>query len=152
MKIGILSGYFNPLHGGHLNMILDAKKRYDEVVVIVNNDKQQKMKKGSIIMTEQERTNIMLELKSIDLVILSVDEDRTVCKTLERIRNASGPEAELFFCNGGDQDSTTIPEAKTCLENNISLRDGIGGAKTNSSTRIHKKTFNKETAQRFWNQ
>ena len=39
MKIVIVSGYFNPLHGGHIDMIEAAAKMGESLIVIVNNDK-----------------------------------------------------------------------------------------------------------------
>ena len=82
MKIVIVSGYFNPLHGGHLDMIEAAAEMGDKLIVIVNNDKQQLLKKGKIILDENNRLRLMRALKGVDQVILSIDEDPTQIKSL----------------------------------------------------------------------
>ena len=81
MKIVIVSGYFNPLHGGHLDMIEAAAEMGDKLIVIVNNDKQQLLKKGKIILDENNRLRLMRALKGVDQVILSIDEDPTQIKS-----------------------------------------------------------------------
>jgi len=135
----VLSGYFNPIHRGHIRMVQHAKKLGDKVVVIVNNDKQQHLKKGKIIMGEDERQEVVTALRDVDEVILSIDEDRTVLKTLEHIgKKYTGH--KIIFANGGDRSSvTTIPEAEVCQELGIDLKFGIGGEdKPQSSTNINK--------------
>ncbi|MBW3020651.1 adenylyltransferase/cytidyltransferase family protein [Candidatus Woesearchaeota archaeon] len=136
MKVTIVSGYFNPIHLGHLRYIQDAKSRGDYLIVIVNNDKQQILKKGKIIMDENERLEIIKELRSVDEVILSIDEDRSVCRTLELIRSEH-PDDDLYFCNGGDRpDMDSIPESK--LNIGLKFEFGVGGNdKINSSTNIN---------------
>ena len=77
MRVVIVSGYFNPLHGGHIDMIEAAAAMGDKLIVIVNNDKQQLLKKGKIILNESNRLRLMRALKGVDQVILSIDEDPT---------------------------------------------------------------------------
>jgi len=126
MIISIVSGYFNPFHLGHLRMIQSAKPFSDKLIVIVNNDKQQILKKGKIIMDEEERVEILKAFKDVDEVVLSIDEDATVCKTLELIGNKY-PHDKKIFCNGGDRkDLNTIPEGNICLEKDIELKFNIG--------------------------
>lgn len=138
MKIVIVSGYFNPLHGGHLDMIESAAGLGDELIVIVNNDKQQVLKKGKIILDEKNRLRLMRALKGVKNVVLSIDEDPTIIKTLEMVANQH-PGDELVFANGGDRDSAkAIPEADICEKHNISMVFDAGGTtKTDSSTRIN---------------
>ena len=138
MKIVIVSGYFNPLHGGHLDMIESAAGLGDELIVIVNNDKQQVLKKGKIILDEKNRLRLMRALKGVSSVVLSIDEDPTIIKTLEMVANQH-PGDELVFANGGDRDSAkVIPEADICEKYNISMVFDAGGTtKTDSSTRIN---------------
>lgn len=138
MKIVIVSGYFNPLHGGHLDMIESAAGLGDELIVIVNNDKQQVLKKGKIILDEKNRLRLMRALKGVSSVVLSIDEDPTIIKTLEMVANQH-PGDELVFANGGDRDSAkAIPEADICEKYNISMVFDAGGTtKTDSSTRIN---------------
>ena len=43
-KAIIVSGYFNPLHKGHLELFQEAKERSDMLMVIVNSDLQRELK------------------------------------------------------------------------------------------------------------
>jgi cytidyltransferase-like protein len=145
MKVVFVSGYFNPLHGGHLDMIEAAAKMGDHLVVIVNNDKQQMLKKGKIILDEANRLRLMRALKGVDQVILSVDDDPTVRKTVELIANQY-PDCKLVFAQGGDRDSDKVnPEAEVCRKHGIDIVYGVGTdvrglVKPDSSTRINQAT------------
>jgi len=147
MKIVIESGYFNPLHGGHLDMIEAGKKLGDKLIVIVNNDKQQLLKKGKIILTEDNRARVMVALRDIDEVVVSIDDDPTVIKTLEMIAQKY-PNDELIFANGGDRSSAkVVPETEVCEKYGIEMLFGIGGeSKADSSTRINQETGDEEKA------
>ncbi len=98
------SGYFNPIHYGHIEYLEKSKQLGDKLIVIVNSDKQSHLKKGASFMPEDERLKIVRSLRCVDAAVLSVDEDRTVCKTLSHLH----PD---IFTNGGDQNNDTIPEA-----------------------------------------
>ena len=126
-----VSGYFSPFHKGHLEYLEKSKKLGDKLVVIVNNDKQSYLKKGSSFMKEDERLEIIRALKCVDYAVLSIDDDRTVCKTLRSVR-------PHIFTNGGDQNNTTIPENKLCEELGINLVDGLGDKIQSSSWLIEK--------------
>ena len=128
MKKVAISGYFDPIHVGHLEYFKKSKKIGDILMVIVNNDHQAKLKKGKAFMPADERVKIIQELKCVDIVVKSIDEDRTVCKTLKEVE----PKPH-FFCNGGDQNNNTIPETAVCLERGIELRDGFGDKIQSSS-------------------
>jgi glycerol-3-phosphate cytidylyltransferase/D-beta-D-heptose 7-phosphate kinase/D-beta-D-heptose 1-phosphate adenosyltransferase len=138
MKIIIESGFFNPLHGGHLDMIEAGAKMGDKLIVIVNNDKQQVMKKGKVILTELNRARLIGALRAVDEVFVSIDDDPTVIKSLEAIAQKH-PNDELVFANGGDRDSEkAIPEGEVCRNYNIEMIFGVGGVeKADSSTRIN---------------
>ena len=138
MKTIIVSGFFNPLHGGHLDMIEAAADMGDNLIVIVNNDIQQILKKDKIILPEQNRARLMRALRNVDEVIISIDEDPTVIKTLHAIADKY-PDHELVFANGGDRDSEkAIPEGDVARDRNITLVFGVGGTeKADSSTRIN---------------
>ena len=135
----ILSGYFNPLHGGHMDMI-EAAAKIGKVIVIVNNDKQQLLKKGKIILDEKTRLRIISSLKQVDEAILSIDDDPTVNKTLKLIaskkQNLGATAPNLVFANGGDRTNKNIAEHQTCEECGIKLLFNVGGEKTDSSSRI----------------
>lgn len=138
MKIVIESGFFNPLHGGHLDMIEAGAKLGDKLVVIVNNDTQQVMKKGKVILDEQNRLRLISALRDVDESFIAIDEDGSVIKSLEKIALAY-PNDELIFANGGDRDSEkAIPEGDVCRRYNIEMIFGVGGVeKADSSTRIN---------------
>jgi glycerol-3-phosphate cytidylyltransferase-like family protein len=97
-------------------------------MVIVNNDEQAILKKGKPFMPADERIQIIQELKCVDYVVKSVDTDRTVCQTL-----ATVSPRPTYFCNGGDQNNNSIPEATICEELGIELRDGFGDKIQSSS-------------------
>jgi len=138
MKIIIESGYFNPLHGGHLDMIEAGKKLGDKLIVIVNNDVQQVQKKGKVILDQTNRLRLVGALRDVDEVILSIDQDPTQIATLEEVAKKY-PNDELVFANGGDRDSEkAIPEGDVCRQYNIEMIFGVGGTvKADSSTRIN---------------
>jgi len=133
----VASGYFNPLHAGHLRYLVAARELGDSLIVIVNNDRQQMLKKHRIIMGEEERIEIVRALRDVDEAVLSIDEDRSVRRTLENIATQHAG-TTVVFANGGDRDSRTdIPETEVCERLGIELRFGVGGAeKVNSSSNI----------------
>ena len=134
----IVSGYFNPIHKGHIEYFNNAKALADELFVIVNNDNQRALKDSKEFQKEQERVFIVSNIKSVDHCVLSIDQDRTVCKTIEKIAVDFRSEYELSFANGGDQNDKTIPERSICDQVGISLIDGLGD-KIQSSSWLLKK-------------
>ncbi len=127
-----VSGYFNPLHIGHIEYFERSKLLGTKLVVIVNNDKQSLLKKGTSFMPENERLEIIRKLRVVDMAVLSIDEDRTVIKTLNCIR-------PHIFTNGGDQTNNLIPEKNICDELGIKLIDGMGEKIQSSSYLLSKK-------------
>ena len=97
----IVSGCFNPIHKGHIEYFNNAKALADELFVIVNNDHQRELKRSKEFQKEEERFFIVSNIKSVDHCVLSIDEDRTVCKTIEKIALDFGNNYELSFANGG---------------------------------------------------
>ena len=137
-KAIIVSGYFNPLHRGHIELFHNAKSKGDKLFVIVNNDIQRELKGSKEFMLEDERVLIVSQISIVDKVFLSVDQDRTVIKSIEEINNADGKEYELYFANGGDQNNQVCPEAEICRRLGINLIDGLGD-KIQSSSWLLKK-------------
>lgn len=127
-KIVCVSGYFDPIHVGHLEYFKFSKKIGTKLMVIVNNDDQAILKKGKAFMPCDERIKIIEEFKCVDYVVKSIDTDRTVCETLRNVEPKP-----YYFCNGGDQNNNTIPEGSVCAERNIELRDGFGDKIQSSS-------------------
>ena len=122
-----VSGYFDPIHIGHLEYLRMAKELGDYLVVIVNNNYQCKLKKGKHFMDENDRVEIVKALRFVDEVFLSVDKDRTVCKSLEEIK----PDV---FANGGDRATSEVPETPVCKKFNIKMVDGLGDKIRSSSS------------------
>ena len=122
-----VSGYFDPIHVGHLDYLRMAKELGDSLVVIVNNNYQCKLKKGKHFMDENDRVEIVKALRFVDEVFLSVDKDRTVCKSLEEIK----PD---IFANGGDRATSEVPETSVCKKFNIKMVDGLGDKIRSSSS------------------
>lgn len=133
----IVSGYFNPLHKGHLEYLIQAKELGDDLFVIVNSDLQRALKGSKEFQNESERLFIMENLRVVDYCILSCDTDRTVIKSLEQIHNDFSDSYNFAFANGGDQNNDTIPEKQICQELGIELYDGLGD-KIQSSSRLLK--------------
>jgi cytidyltransferase-like protein len=134
----IVSGYFNPIHKGHIEYFNNAKALADELFVIVNNDHQRGLKGSKEFQQEQERVFIVSNIKSVDHSVLSIDQDRTVCKTIEKIALYFGETYDLSFANGGDQTNEVCPERPICDQMGITLVDGLGD-KIQSSSWLLKK-------------
>lgn len=126
-KVVATSGYFDPLHVGHLRLFREALKLGDKLVVIVNNDGQAKLKKGKAFMPMEERIEILRALACVDEVIPSIDLDRTVCKTLEMLR----PDV---FVKGGDSTPENVPEKAACDLMACKIIYQVGGEKIQSSS------------------
>lgn len=138
IKVAV-SGYFNPLHVGHLEMIEKAKKLGDYLVVIVNNDKQVKLKGRVPFMNEKDRIKIIKALKDVDEVFLSIDKDKTVCKSLAKVK----PD---IFANGGDRKNLNdVPEYEICQKLKIKMVDGLGRKIRSSSILIADAAQKKKT-------
>jgi len=137
-KAVIVSGYFNPIHKGHLEYLNKAKLLADELFVIVNNDHQRGLKGSKEFQLEEERMLIVSNIKAVDKTILSIDTDRTVCATIEKIAKDFGATYDIAFANGGDQNNDTIPERPICEKMGIALLDGLGD-KIQSSSWLLKK-------------
>jgi cytidyltransferase-like protein len=125
-KIIIVSGYFNPIHKGHLEYFIHAKSKGDSLFVIVNSDHQRALKGSKEFQKEDERLFIIQHIKEVDYALLSIDKDRTVCKTLEMLHVQFGETHKLSFANGGDQNNNSIPEVPICQFFGIELIDGMG--------------------------
>ena len=135
----IVSGYFNPLHKGHLEYFEKAKSKGEELFVIVNSDYQRELKGSIKFQDENERILIISHLKLVNKTILSIDKDRTVQATIKQIHAQYNNNYELLFANGGDQNNTTIPEREICKKLGIKLLDGLGDKIQSSSWLLKNK-------------
>ena len=121
-----VSGYFDPIHVGHLEYLKLAKELGDKLVVIVNNNHQCILKKGKPFMDEADRVEIVKALGIVDEVFLSIDQDKSVCASLEEVK-------PNIFANGGDRYTGEVPETVVCKKLNIEIVDGLGGKIRSSS-------------------
>jgi len=117
--IAATSGYFDPLHVGHIELFKLAKALGDKLIVILNNDEQAVLKKGKPFMSLEERKKILEAIKDVDEVFVSIDKDLSVCKSLEFIK----PD---IFAKGGDRFAGEIPETEICKKLGIKIIDGLG--------------------------
>lgn len=136
----VASGYFNPLHVGHIRYFKEAKKLGTKLIVIINTDEQAKIKRSTPFMEEKERAEIVSSLKFVDDVVMSIDKDKTVRKTLELIK----PD---IFTKGGDSTLDNVPEKEVCERLGIKIVLGVGGGKVQSSSWLINKDMNKENKQ-----
>ena len=118
IKVAV-SGYFDPLHVGHLEYLTLAKELGDYLIVIVNNNHQCVLKKGKPFMDEKDRVAIVEALSVVDEVFLSIDEDKSVCASLEAIK-------PHIFANGGDRSVGEVPESPICSKYGIKMVDQLG--------------------------
>ena len=125
MKIVIVSGYFDPLHAGHVECMQLAKNLGDRLVILLNNDEQCVLKKGKTFMPLDERKKILEALRYVDEVFISVDKDESVCESIKAIAQKN-PGCEIIFAKGGDRFVHEIPETKLCRELGIKVVDGLG--------------------------
>ncbi|WP_298766075.1 adenylyltransferase/cytidyltransferase family protein [uncultured Polaribacter sp.] len=138
-KAIIVSGYFNPIHKGHLEYFNNAKAMADELIVIVNSDMQRALKGSKEFQKEDERLFIVQNIKAVDKAIISIDKDRTVRQSIAHLHKTYTKDYDLAFANGGDQNNDSIPEAPICKELNIDLIDGLGDKVQSSSWLLAKK-------------
>jgi D-beta-D-heptose 7-phosphate kinase/D-beta-D-heptose 1-phosphate adenosyltransferase len=138
----VVSGGFDPIHIGHIEMMQEAKSLGDKLIVIVNNDNWLVAKKGFAFMPEQERLAIVKSIKHVDEAVLTGHEknptDMSVCKELEELKPG-------IFANGGDRkpDGDPVPEVELCNRLGIKLVYNIGkSGKIQSSSDLVKKVKN----------
>ena len=137
-KVVIVSGYFNPIHKGHLELFKKSQEHGDFLIVIVNSDKQRKLKGSLEFMDESERLMIVQAIKYVGHAFISIDQDRTQIESLKYLHKQFGSIWDLHFVNGGDQNNDTIPESVICNELGITLVDGVGDKVQSSSWLLNK--------------
>lgn len=149
-KIAITSMYANPIHIGHIDILKLSKELADQVWVIVNNDKQAFLKRGTPSFQDEEcRLAVVASVRYVDRAILSIDQDPTVCKTLESlILEAQSQELEVIFTKGADRrlDAGNIPEKEVCDKYGVKIVDGLG-EKIRSSSDFLKPLLNQVKAE-----
>lgn len=140
MRIAITSGYFDPLHRGHLDLLRQAAGQGDQLWVIVNNDRQAALKKGHAFLDEATRMEIVGALRMVDRAFLAIDTDGSVCASLDvLLAEAKAAGHEAVFCKGGDRHAGNIPENAVLSRHGARLVDGLG-AKIDSSSDILRRS------------
>lgn len=123
-----VSGGFDPVHKGHVAMILDAAN-YGRVHVYLNSDEWLMRKKGYVFMPWEDRASILMAIKGVELVIPVIDTDATVCETIRKFK-------PNYYANGGDRLPDNTPEVLVCAELGIEMLWNIGGGKVESSSEL----------------
>lgn len=122
--IGVVSGYFNPLHYGHVEYINAAKEKCDHLIAIVNSDYQRTLKGSKEFMDENHRSKIISNLKSVDEVFISIDKDKTQCETLKYLRNKYMTQKIIFF-NSGDRKGPNLVLAESDVCKQVGIEENI---------------------------
>lgn len=130
-KTVMVSGGFDPIHVGHIRMIIEAAE-HGNVIVVANSDEWLFRKKGYTFMGFQERKEILMSIKGVIDVVSVNDEDGTVCSALMEYK-------PTFFANGGDRNDKNTPEKLVCEELGIQMLWNIGGQKIQSSSELVEK-------------
>lgn len=142
--IVITSWYFNPIHPGHIECLELCKELWNELRVIVNNDKQviDKTWKSEVFQDQDFRMRIVSALKVVDQVILSIDQDGSVCESIKYISNLIRKkyweDTKIIFGKWWDRFADNIPEVQICKDLNIEIKDWLW-AKTHNSSEYRKK-------------
>ena len=147
-KVSIVSGGFDPVHSGHINLMLAARELGDQLIVLLNSDEWLSRKKGRPFMNFFERKMVLENLWFVDYVLDFDDSDDTAVKGLEKVVSMYKQKDDLYFCNGGDRNSLDdIPEKGVP---GIQLKFGVGGdTKINSSSKLVNEYFSRP-AERDW--
>ena len=142
MRVVVISGFFNPLHIGHIDYISAARNLGDFLIVIVNSDEQVETKGSIPFMNEDDRLNIITNIKGVDRAVLAIDKDSSVCQTIreefKRLQNDPFFE-EMIFANGGDRKQGGVPEDILEEELGVRMIYNAGGDKVQSSSNLIKK-------------
>lgn len=138
-RVVVVSGYFNPVHVGHLDMLRDATKYGGHVVVIVNNDRQVRLKGSCPFMCVEDRIKIVERFKWVSYAFPSIDEDLTVARTLGWLKkHYTCRDKKMIFANGGDRTEANELEKFVCDNLGIEMVFGLGD-KTESSSNLIKR-------------
>jgi|TARA_R100001163_G_scaffold54035_1_gene41345 cytidyltransferase-like protein len=139
MRVVVISGFFNPLHIGHIDYISAARNLGDFLIVIVNSDEQVEIKGSVPFMSQDDRLTIISNIKGVNRAVISIDEDGSVCQTIreEFKRLQDDPFFdEMVFANGGDRKEGGVPEDILTDELGIRMAYNVGGEKTQSSSSL----------------
>lgn len=131
MTVVAVSGGFDPVDIGHISHFKEAKNLGDHLLVILHSDQWLMNKKGFVFMPYKERKAILESIRYVDEVVPTVDDDPSVCKSLEHYK----PDV---FAKGGDRVEGNLPQCEldVCRKHNIKIVYGVGGRKIQSSSEL----------------
>ena len=138
-RVVVVSGYFNPIHSGHIDYLESAREIGDYLIVIVNNDKQVELKGSVPFMDERERVKIVSSLRCVNRAVVSIDDDPTVCQSIKKEYHRLQDDPffiGMAFANGGDRKKGGVPEDVLEEELGINMVYNVGGKKTQSSSTL----------------
>ena len=157
-KVMLVSGGFDPVHKGHLEMIAHAREQADEVWVILNNDRWLREKKGQEFMKQNEREYIMSQVKGVTKTFIldpRIPTDKTACdgiySAVMAYRREFKGKMSMAFGNGGDRVEGNIPEADYCDSMGVDMVWGLG-KKIQSSSWLLERANNQEMDYNIQNQ
>ena len=128
----IVSGYFNPLHKGHIEYFMEAKKLGDKLIVGLNSDHWLTRKKGKPFMSLENRSSIIQNLSMVNEVVMYNDEDDTSCHAIAQVLHSY---VNVIFANGGERILSNIPEYQRYgSDKRVKFVCNVGGDKTESSS------------------
>jgi cytidyltransferase-like protein len=143
-KVVVISGFFNPLHCGHLDYIQSARLLGSKLIVIVNNDLQVELKGSRPFMNEEDRLRIVQNIKGVDTAVLSIDKNSSVCQSVRAEFYKLQDNVffdRMIFANGGDRKKGGVPEDILEAELGITMAYNVGGEKTQSSSELLDKNI-----------
>ena len=137
-RIVLVTGGFDPLHSGHIDLFNEAKKLGDTLIVGVNTDEWLTRKKGRPFMPFEERHAIVSNLKMVDDTVSWDDSDDSACGAIFKLMCTKAHNKKIIFANGGDRDKDNIPELNLYGDvPQVEFVFGVGGDfKKNSSSWI----------------
>jgi D-beta-D-heptose 7-phosphate kinase/D-beta-D-heptose 1-phosphate adenosyltransferase len=127
-KVVVVFGYFNPIHEGHVEYLRLVKEFAGEnglLYVIVCSDKQARNKMNFSFVPEKDRLAVVSGLRYVDRAILSIDDDDSVCKTIQMLCEDSFSNTPTHLVKGGDVGVGGCKEQTVCDLFNIHVVDVI---------------------------
>jgi cytidyltransferase-like protein len=130
--IAIVSGGFDPIHPGHIEMMEMAARNIGPVLVLLNSDEWLRRKKGYALMDWDQRAYVVRAMRCVMAVHAVDDSDGTVCSGIKGEANIFKAQ-NIAFCNGGDRTSGNTPEEELCQAMGIQTYYGLGPKIASSS-------------------
>lgn len=147
MRIALVTGGFDPIHVGHVELLKGASKLGHIVIVGLNSDKWLTRKKGAAFMRWRERATILRNLWMVSDVIPFDDRDETACNAIE-VALGAWPESKIVFCNGGDRRKNNTPEVDAYKDHpRVQFQWNVGGGKMQSSSDLLARWENRHASE-----